>query len=101
MVHDQFSGRSGWPGEDTWAIHDGKATGAFFLMVEVVYLLLHGPKHLGFGRMVPVPRTDTEIIELLMPTVGEADILHMPPGSGSLILAKPAQRRTLPMPDVR
>ena len=78
MVHDQFEVIEDRRGEVLTFI-DGKAERAFFLMVEIVYLLLYGPEHLGLGaawlhskdraqKMVEFPDTDCR----------EADILHMP-----------------------
>ena len=65
--------------QEVLAFIDGKAQGAFFLMVEVVYLLLHGPKHLGFGAGWFQTEDGTQkIIELSYADGGEADILHMP-----------------------
>lgn len=47
-------------------------------MVEIVYLLLHGPEHLGLGTawLHSEDRTQ-EIIEFPDADRGEADILHM------------------------
>ena len=48
MIHDQFEVIEDRRGE-VLAFINGKAQGAFFLMVEIVNLLLHGPEHLGLG----------------------------------------------------
>ncbi len=77
MVHDQFQVVQDGRGE-VLAFIDGKAQGAFFLMVEVVYLLLHGPKHLGFGAGWFRTEDGTQkVIELHDADRGEADVLHM------------------------
>ena len=78
MVHDKLQVIEDGRGE-VLAFIDGKAEGAFFLMVEVVYLLLNGLEHLrlGAGRLQAEDGTQ-EMIELSYADGGEADILHMP-----------------------
>ena len=77
VVHDQLQVVQDRRGE-VLAFIDGKAEGAFFLMVEVVYLLLHGPKHPGFGAgWFQAENRAQKIIELSYADGGEADILHM------------------------
>ena len=78
MVHDQFQVVQDGRGEVP-AFIDGKAQGAFFLMAEVVNLLLHGLKHLWLGACRFQTEDGTQkMIEFPDAGRGEADILHMP-----------------------
>lgn len=78
MVHDQFQVIQDGRGE-VLAFIDGEAERAFFLMVEVVYLFLHGLEHLWLGAgWLQAEDGTQEIIELSYADCGEADILHMP-----------------------
>lgn len=77
VVHDQLQVVQDGRGE-VLAFVDGKAEGAFFLMVKIVYLLLHGLEHLGLGAGRLQAEDGTQkIIELSYADGGEADILHM------------------------
>ena len=78
VVHDQFQVVQDGRGE-VLAFIDGKTQGAFFLMVEVVYLLLHGLKHLWLGAGWLQAEDGTQkMIEFPDADRGETDILHMP-----------------------
>ena len=78
MVHDEFEVVQDCRGE-VLALINGKAQWALFLMVKVVYLLLHGLEHLRLGTTGFYTKDGTQkIIEFPDAHCGKADILHMP-----------------------